>query len=735
MSNLTNETAHHPSFDATPDTNPLATVTPPPLVTLTPSGSDDTLPGPEAPVDNVVPPPNAPPNLDVPNFPPPTYQDAVNPPPVVAALAKMKILKDHEKWLVANVWPNYWHSLEKDQQHHKKGAKKEWCLQNVTDPFRAQFPTATPREVVHDSLYRWCTNRARETRAGKKPVPANPNSLPGPPESTLLAPTTPESSQLGNAVAGPVATTSAVPSNPPATSESSTQSEPGTSTSAVAPGNSSTGRKPRAINGRNLFAERQKTDIESKARARCPGRGGGEYLAARQAVITEMYGELTADERREYEEEAKTANENRMFKPPADHISENQEILVAHVVNQLGALIGDDWGQCGDVAFVVHAIKTSSDSGLDVEMITVTGGTRTGFRIAEDSEEKYNEGFLDPLKKWVTREGKRKETRSSACDDSESLAVPTSSASEPLLQSQPGSSTAASASPNSPCLPDLQCPPQPDVEPTPTTSQSDVRVSEPHSPSTEQQPERNAQQVNPELTATGLTSDRIDTTVLDAQVLSTGQEDVPIDNNYPQFTSSIVPSTISEDPISMDLTAQQPVGGRGSAHDVEEIERRADLDVAPDSAVLPTPLPQPPTSVSHSSLPITSSENAETVTVSPEMTGPRPVLKIKIKIPPSVGLPNDTEELAVIPEGTETSESSANVHVDDTTEPAEEPVVNGKRGRRAGQGSAPRKKQKVEVAPSDRATRSRAAAMTTTAAASVDNTSTAKAKNPRGRRK
>ncbi|KAL0062947.1 hypothetical protein AAF712_010168 [Marasmius tenuissimus] len=353
--------------------------------------------GPPPPIDIVGGPPAVPPEPQVPNFPPPAYQEAVDPPP--AARATMKILKDQEKWLVTHMWPKYWYALEDKQQRQKKGAKRDWCLANVVDPFRAQFPSATQRQVVHD----WFTNRARETHANRKPKPSDPDSLTDTPQNTAAAVT-----------AATAAQTDAATSTHSATHTNLTpQADTPTSAPAAASSTASPNWKPRAVNSQTMFSEKLKDDIHTKAKARCPGKGGGDYLAARQAVITEMFNALTNDQKKVYEDEATIANNNWMFKPPPEHISENQQILVAHVVSSLSALIGDDWGHCGDVSFVVHTIKPSQDSGMEVEMITVAANSRKGFEIATENEPQYQEFFLDPLKRWVKREGKQKDSRGS----------------------------------------------------------------------------------------------------------------------------------------------------------------------------------------------------------------------------------------------------------------------------------------------------------------------------------
>ncbi|KAK1221128.1 hypothetical protein PQX77_016066 [Marasmius sp. AFHP31] len=349
--------------------------------TQDPNRSGDPIqpPPPPNPVDNVPDPP-------VPNFPPPTYQDAVN---TTETRPSMKVGKDHEKWLILNVWPKYWHTLETSDAPQKKGIKKPWCLENVTDPFRTQFPSATPCEVVHDALYWWCTNRARETRKGKKTVPANPNQPHTDPVSSVPTATATDGEGTGADVNNATTSMTTLPSQ---------SQRPGTGLIGEERDILSTSQaKPRAVTARKLYYEKFKGEVTAKVKARAPGTRGGAYLTAWHAVVSEMYSGLSEDEKKAFEEEAEGIYENRMFKLPEDHISDNQDLLEAFVFARLAAIIGDNWNQCGDVSFIVHAIKPSKDSGVDIEMITVTGDRQSPFKVAPEDEPKYHECFMNPL--------------------------------------------------------------------------------------------------------------------------------------------------------------------------------------------------------------------------------------------------------------------------------------------------------------------------------------------------
>ncbi|KAK1220077.1 hypothetical protein PQX77_017176 [Marasmius sp. AFHP31] len=370
-------------------------------------------PPPPLPVDNIQVDPNdchqladAPfnpvPEPPVPNFPPPTYQDAVN---TTETRPSMKGRKDHEKWLILNVWPKYWHTLEASDAPHKKGTKKPWCLENVTNPFREQFSSATPRKVIHDALYRWCTNRAHKTHKGKKKIPVNPTQPHVNPASSV--PTAPATNTEVTGAVADDATTSTTTSVP-----SQTQSQgPGTGLIGKDRDIISTSQaKPRAVTARRLYYEKFKDDvmktddIKTKVKARAPGARGGTYLAAWHAVVSEMYTQLSEDGKKVFEEEAETIIKDRMFKPPEDHIADNQELLEAFVYARLVAIIGDNWNQCGDVSFIVHAIKPSKDSSVDIEMITVTRDKQSPFKVALQDKPQYHECFMNPLRRWIKHE-------------------------------------------------------------------------------------------------------------------------------------------------------------------------------------------------------------------------------------------------------------------------------------------------------------------------------------------
>ncbi|KAL0567162.1 hypothetical protein V5O48_014827, partial [Marasmius crinis-equi] len=334
-----------------------------------------------------------------------------SPPPYEAvATATYKLTKAHEKWLVnEGHWVAYFWALEQSEQ--KKGAKKKWFEgSNIPVAFKAGFAAEVPLEVISKPILRFFTNRARETKTGKLDPPQAIHTVPPAGVETPSQPT-----------AQPEVGTSATPATdtqvPPPPSTDTPAAVPAPSASANTPlgtpppdvGSPATtdpsNVKRRAISARQLYGETFKDEIKEEATKRANGQGGGSYLTVYQAVLSERFNSLSREEKSDYEDKAKAASELQSRKPPLEHLLSNQEALVYLATTVLKGLIGDDWGQAGDVAFVVHTIKPTADSKEpEIRMASITGMNSKPFKVAEEHQEQWEELFLQPLKDWYCGE-------------------------------------------------------------------------------------------------------------------------------------------------------------------------------------------------------------------------------------------------------------------------------------------------------------------------------------------
>ncbi|KAG7088225.1 hypothetical protein E1B28_012242, partial [Marasmius oreades] len=243
-------------------------------------------------------------------------------------------------------------------------------------------------------------NIARETRKGNKEKPARQE---GGTNNPTAPPTAVNPLPISATSTAPTIKTTPTHAAPPVSGTSGEQRAMST-------------MKPRAVSARNIYAEKFKDEILAEAAAGAQGKGGGGFLGPYQKAITERMRKLSDKEMAELEEAAKEYNDGRAVKPPMDVILQNQEQLELAVATALQQMIGDDWGQYGDVSFVVHTIKPVAYGEPEVRMLSVTRTKAEGFKIADDDFRKFEDSFLKPLKKWHKSQtkGKGKDTRDEA---------------------------------------------------------------------------------------------------------------------------------------------------------------------------------------------------------------------------------------------------------------------------------------------------------------------------------
>ncbi|KAL0070373.1 hypothetical protein AAF712_002564 [Marasmius tenuissimus] len=149
-----------------------------------------------------------------------------------------------------------------------------------------------------------------------------------------------------------------------------------------------------------------KGGIIESASARADGEGGGHYMSAYQAAIMEKMAKLTTVEKQECDDKAKTLNSSHATKPSIAHILENQAVLPQLAAVLLKTLMGDDWGQAGDVVFVVHTIQPHSGSNKPVIHMTTVSGSNTNrkaFNIDDNDYKSFEETFVELARKWFNQ--------------------------------------------------------------------------------------------------------------------------------------------------------------------------------------------------------------------------------------------------------------------------------------------------------------------------------------------
>ncbi|KAK1215273.1 hypothetical protein PQX77_022125 [Marasmius sp. AFHP31] len=328
--------------------------------------------------------------VPTPDNPPPAY----TPTPATDA-PQFKLAKDYKKWLLDNTWPEYYWHVKEPEDAETTVKKKEWLKESDhTKRLQAHFNFVIPLGL---HVYKFFTNNARQTRQGKKNKPKKPTNPATTTNQTTPPPATAPAAASGPAVADATPAANRPSINPPV------DSAPPVAELSTGASTSKSNVKQRAVSTRTVVEAKYKDLIMSTAETAAAGQGGGRWMAAYQAAITEQMAKLMEEEREECEKDAKALNECRAVKPEPEHILKNQNVLPQMAASVLKEFIGNNWGQAGEVAFVVHTIQPHVITGEPViHMMTVSGSnaTRKAFTIHDNDYKTFEDVFIEPARQW-----------------------------------------------------------------------------------------------------------------------------------------------------------------------------------------------------------------------------------------------------------------------------------------------------------------------------------------------
>ncbi|EEB98814.1 hypothetical protein MPER_01614 [Moniliophthora perniciosa FA553] len=226
----------------------------------------------------------------------------------------------------------------------KRGFKSDFTEKYVLKPFIRKFNLQDDnREQWFKVVHRFLLNGMQTN----KPVGDIVNDESLPPAKDEAIPVLPQVATTGN-----TATTAAGPSTSPSATSSASQVSPLSI--------------PRLTNAMNEWRAANAQDIRVEARKKAPGLNGGPYLEVWKATRNEMWNKVP--NKQYWVDVAAKKNEGRSDLPPAQHVAGNQEVIGTYVGETLNKFIGNNWGQCGDVAFVVHILYPLPNGETEVEM-------------------------------------------------------------------------------------------------------------------------------------------------------------------------------------------------------------------------------------------------------------------------------------------------------------------------------------------------------------------------------
>ncbi|KAJ3535594.1 hypothetical protein NMY22_g6416 [Coprinellus aureogranulatus] len=115
-----------------------------------------------------------------------------------------------------------------------------------------------------------------------------------------------------------------------------------------------------------------------------------------------LFEELPEEERAEFERRAATHNEAVKGKPPADHIQSNQAHIDVTTMKTLQSLIGDGWGQHGDVVYFTMGAFRDRNSKLQTFNLSVGPESAQVPRFTDHMQD-YKNRVRQPFKDWASK--------------------------------------------------------------------------------------------------------------------------------------------------------------------------------------------------------------------------------------------------------------------------------------------------------------------------------------------